>query len=265
MEKSTLRAYLRLFRESFAANLSAAMEYRANFLLQVFGMMLNNASFIVFWSILFDKTGSLSGYAFDDVMFLWALTSSAFGLAHVLCGNVRGLSEIVKSGDLDVYLLQPKDVLFNVLTSKTVVSGWGDFLYGYAVLAFLAKGPLDWLLFSGYVITGAVLMASVFTMAESLVFFTGSGRGITDAVTEFILCFSLYPEKVFPLGMRWIFYSVIPSGFIVFLPLRSFRAMDFRLLGWIALAAAAYAALTGLLFRTGLRRYESGNRIGGRS
>jgi hypothetical protein len=33
-----------------------------------------------------------------------------------------------------------------------------------------------------------------------------------------MLSFSLYPETVFDPGMRWIFYTLLPSGFIAFVP-----------------------------------------------
>jgi ABC-2 type transport system permease protein len=262
--RASIRAYARFFAASFRANLRAAMEYRANFLIQVFGMMINNAAFIVFWSFLFAKTGTLGGYRFEDVMFLWALSSSAFGLGNVLFGNARQLSELVRQGDLDVYLLQPKDVLFNALTSKTIVSAWGDFAYGFVVLAFLGFDPARCLLFALFVISGALVFTGVFVISESLSFFLGSSAGITGAATEFILSFSLYPEGIFPSGMRWVFYSLVPSGFIVFLPLRVFRSWSPGLAALVLAGSVAYAVFAAGFFRVGLRRYESGNRVGTR-
>jgi ABC-2 type transport system permease protein len=262
--QTLFRAYTRFFAASFRANLRSAMEYRTNFLVQVFGMMINNAAFVVFWSFLFAKTGALGGYRFQDVMFLWALSSSAFGLSNVLFGNARQLSELVRQGDLDVYLLQPKDVLINALTSKTIVSAWGDFAYGFVVLAFLGFDPPHWIMFALFVVSGALVFTGVFVISESLSFFLGSSAGITGAATEFILSFSLYPVGIFPSGMRWVFYSLVPSGFIVFLPLRVFRSWSPGLAALVLAVSVAYAFLAAGIFRAGLKRYESGNRIGAR-
>lgn len=263
--KSRLEAYARFLGAAFSSNLQAVVEYRFSFLVQVFGMMLNNAAFAVFWGALIARTGSVGGYGFTDVMIIWAFTSTSFGIAHVLWGNVRSLGAVILRGELDVYLLQPKDAFLNVLSSRTVVSAWGDLLYGYLVLAFLpGTDPARLALFTLLALAGAVIFASVFSAAESLTFFLGNAGPLSSAVTEFLLSFSLYPETVFDPGMRWIFYTVLPSGFIAFVPLAVYRSLDWPVVPLLYLAAAAYAGGSYWFFRWGLKRYESGNQIGTR-
>ncbi|MCX7024722.1 MAG: ABC-2 family transporter protein [Spirochaetes bacterium] len=259
----TLKAYLRFLAAAFAVNVKSVVEYRANFLAQTFGMMLNNAAFAVFWKVLLDRTGGLGGYGFADVMFVWAIVSTSFGLAHVVFGNVRGLSEIIREGDLDAYLLQPKDVWLNVLASRTEPSAWGDFAYGFVVLAFLPGiSPERVALFCILALAAAAVFTACFALMESLAFFMGDSTALSGALTEFLLSFSLYPETVFDPGMRWIFYTIVPSGFIAFVPLAAFRSLDWRLVPIAIGAAAAYVALSRAVFNAGLRRYESGNKIG---
>jgi ABC-2 type transport system permease protein len=260
-----VRAYARFFGASFSANLKSVLEYRANFLIQVVGMMLNNAAFALFWGILIDRTGGIGGYSFSDVMIVWALVSTAFGLAHVVAGNVRNLGDIIQRGELDVYLLQPKDAFVNVLCSRTVVSAWGDFLYGYLVLCLMPGISAEKLaLFTLLSISGALVFAAAFSAAESLAFFMGNSRSVSDALQEFLLSFSLYPETVFDSEMRWAFYTVLPSGFIAFVPLAAFKALDWKFVPILFLVAAAYMAASYALFRAGLKRYESGNQMGTR-
>lgn len=260
-----LKAYWRLFAASFRANLKAAAEYKVNFLAQVLGMMLNNGAFAVFWAVIMDKSGGLGGYGFPDVMLIWALVSSSFGLGHVLCGNVRSLGKLIIEGDLDVYLLQPKDPFFNALISKTRVSGWGDLAYGFLVLALLPEpSPARAALFALLTLTGAAIFVASFAMAESLAFFVGNSQALSQALTEFILSFSLYPEGVFPKGMRWLFYSLVPAGFIAFIPLGICKDLDWGLALALVAAAIAYVAAASAFFRAGLRRYESGNKVGAR-
>jgi len=260
-----LAAYLRFLGVSFVVNVQAVVEYRVNFLAQVFGMMLNNAAFALFWGMLIGKVGNIGGYGFDDVMLIWALVSTSFGLAHVVFGNVRSLGRIIQRGELDLYLLQPKDAMLNVLASKTVVSAWGDFAYGFLVLGLLPGFGLERLaLFCALSITGAMIFAATFAAAESLCFFLGDSSGISSAVTEFLLSFSLYPETVFDRGMRWVFYTLLPSGFIAFVPLAAIKSLGWPAVALLAAIALLYCAASYGFFRLGLRRYESGNQMGAR-
>jgi len=104
-----IRGAIRLALAYFRFNLSAGMAYRGAFLVQVFGMALNNSAFIVFWVILYERIGgSIAGYRLTDVMFLWSLVAAGFGIGVVLFGNAHYVSRIIYQGDLDVYLLQPK-------------------------------------------------------------------------------------------------------------------------------------------------------------
>jgi len=259
-----MKAYLRLFREVFVANLASVLEYRISFLVQFFGMMLNNASFLVFWLVLIDHTGPIGGWGFGDVLFLWALSPAAFGLAHVVCGNVRQIGALIVQGDLDVYLLQPKDPWFHSIISRTVPSAWGDLIYGFVLLPFLTQDPVKIGLFVVFTVTGALVFVGTFALMQTLAFWLGNISGLAGALTEFLLSFTLYPETVFPQEMRWVFYSLIPAGFLVFLPIHVLRTLDWIWLPVILGTAVGLCVLSWWLFQAGLKRYESGNAIGSR-
>jgi len=264
-KKNRIVAYLKFIREAFLVNIKCVIEYRANFLLQFFGMILNNSVFALFWFVVIDRTGGIGGYGFSDIMIVLALSSTAFGLAHVLFGNIRHIGRIVMTGGLDVYLLQPKDAWLNVIISKTSLSAWGDFVYGYIVLALLPGTTiLHVILFTLLIIPGALIFAAVFAAAESLVFFMQNSQAISSALSEFLLSFSLYPEGVFANEMRFIFYSIIPAGFISFMPLRIFKAFDWTMVPILWLIAILYVALSYVVFQVGVKRYESGNKMDSR-
>lgn len=106
-------------------------------------------------------------------------------------------------------------------------------------------GPERLALFTLLALSGAVIFAAVFSAAESLTFFLGNTGSLSQALTEFLLSFSLYPETVFDPGMRWIFYTLLPSGFIAFVPLAVYRNLDWPLVPVLLAAALVYAAGAG--------------------
>ncbi|HTH14054.1 MAG TPA: ABC-2 family transporter protein, partial [Spirochaetia bacterium] len=167
-------------------------------------------------------------------------------------------------GELDVYLLQPKDPLFHILVSRTEVSAWGDLAYGLVLLPFLTLDPVKMALFLLFTVTGALVFVAFFSLVGSLAFWWGNIEGLSGALTEFLLSFTLYPDTVFPKEMRWVFYSVVPAGFLAFLPLRVLRDLDWVWLPVVVGAAAALLVAAWAAFAAGVRRYESGNALGGR-
>ncbi len=261
--RTAVKRNLRLIGRYFTFNLSSAMEYRGSFWLQVFGMAVNNASFVFFWWVAFSKiSNDVAGYTFRDVMFIWAAASSAFGLSHIVFGNVTRISRIIMTGELDNYLLQPCNVLLNVAASRTQVSAWGDFVYGYILLMLTNGFDLAGLgLFTLCILLGGIFIASTAAMFHSLTFILGNAERIAGMAFEGLINFCIYPDKIFTGFVRALLYTAIPAGFITHIPLQLYRGFNAGTLALLILAAAGYACLAFWLFRAGLKKYESGNLI----
>jgi ABC-2 type transport system permease protein len=267
MERTVRRpgSGLRLLAHYLRFNLAAGMEYRASFITQVVGMVLNNASFIVFWLILFRQLGDIRGYGFRDVMFLWALSAAGYGLAGVFLGNAGGLSRTIVLGELDVYLLQPKPVLPSFLASRMSISAWGDILYGlvlYAVTQPITVWQIAlFLLFS---VLFCLVLSSVRILYHSLTFFLGNAEEFAATVSELVLTFCLYPGSIFEGPSTWVLHSLVPAALVAWIPIGLFQSFSWTRLAVLLGADALVIAASVLVFRLGLRRYESGNRIDAR-
>lgn len=246
----------------FKFNMSAVMEYRVSFLVQSFGMMLNNSAFIFFWWILFNNVETIGGYTFRDEMLLWALSSSSFGLCFVAFGNVSQITRMILNGELDTYLLQPKDPLINVLCSKTIVSAWGDTLYGI-IMFFLIRGfdIKGFLLFLTLIVTGALILASVLVSFHALSFYSGNTEALAQLAVEFLISFGIYPEGIFGRGVKYILYTIIPTAFIVYIPASVIKQFSFSMLLQVMGVSALWIVIAYAMFYKGLKRYESGNLI----
>ena len=264
---------LRLLWRYFRVNLAANTAYPVPFAIQVVAMAANNAMFIAFWAILFQAIDApIAGYTITDVMFLWAVAAAGFGLGAMVCGNSAHLSRIIYRGDLDVYLAQPKPVLPNLLASRMSVSSWGDLLYGLGLFAL--SQPLTGAsigLFLLFVLLAAGVLVAVRVLYHSLTFLLGNAEDLAGVGSEQIVTFSLYPGTIFDAPLvAVVLHTLIPAALVAHLPADLFRAvvrgtgMDWGLLAIIVAGDAALIAAACALFALGLRRYESGNRIGAR-
>lgn len=254
----------KLLKKYFLFNLSAGMEYRVSFLVQVFGMFLNNSAFIFFWLIIFERVGGdIKGYGFSDVMFLWALAALGYGIAEVLMGNSRFLSSIIYKGELDVYLLQPRSVLPNLVCSRMNTSGWGDIFYGIILYALTQGGdPFKVFLFLFFSSLMAIVFTAVRILYHSLTFFLGNAEQFAGTATEMIIMFILYPGSIFSGPSTWILHTIIPSALVAWIPAELFVQFDLKKFLLLMAVDAGIIFLSIIVFHIGLRKYSSGNRMG---
>ena len=224
-------------------------------------------------AILFEAIDApIGGYTITDVMFLWAVAAAGFGLGAMVCGNSAYLSRIIYQGDLDVYLTQPKPVLPNLLASRMSVSSWGDLLYGLGLFAVSQPlTPASIGLFLLFVLLAAGVLVAVRVLYHSLTFLLGNAEDLAGLGSEQIITFSLYPGTIFDAPVvAVILHTLIPAALVAHLPADLFRAvargtgLDWGLLAVIIGGDAALIAAACAAFALGLRRYESGNRIGAR-
>ena len=119
---------LRVCLLSIKYNVMREMLNKTTFLTNIGFMILNNATFILQWIILFRLKEDIGNYTMKEVMLLWGLAASSFGLARILFARAFSLPDLIINGKLDSYLVQPKNVLLSVITSDTNTSAIGDFL-----------------------------------------------------------------------------------------------------------------------------------------
>jgi ABC-2 type transport system permease protein len=250
----------RFIWEYFKVNLQSAMEYRISFIMQVIFMFLNDVIWVIFWMIFFNKFPSLNSWGFNDMMMLYMIATIAWGLMGGIFGNFRNIADIIKSGQLDFYLTLPKEELTHLLISKGKFDAWGDVLFGIVIgIIFLpiAKLPLAILL----CILSTILFLSFAIILGALSFYLSSSTEIADFGLIGILSIASYPFSVFQGFTKFFLLAVLPAGFITGVPVELLKTFNWEWLGLMFLAAAALLIIAVLLFKKGIKRYESGNLI----
>ncbi|MBP2017166.1 ABC-2 type transport system permease protein [Symbiobacterium terraclitae] len=242
------------------ANLATALEYRVSLVSQVVGMLINNALWVFFWALYFSRFSVVRGWTLDDVVMLWAVVTTSFGLAVGLMGNVLRIPQLIAEGQLDFYLALPKNPLLHLLVSRMAIVNLGDLLFGPVLLALVVRpGAATALVYLVVTVLSALVLLGFLILIGSLAFFIGHAEAVLGQVANALVHFSTYPATLFDRRVQTILYTVLPAGLISTLPVELVREFDWIRLLWLAGAAAAFLGLGVWTFHRGLRRYESGN------
>ena len=244
---------------SIKYGLQREMLNKVTFFSNIIFMILNNAAFLVQWIILFSLKDNIGGYSIKQVVLLWGLASGTFGFAHFFFKESFNLSEDINTGKLDNYLIQPKNVLLSLITSNVEVSAIGDLLYAYIMLFIYGINIKNFILFTFFCIVGGIIMVCLTTITASLSFWFGKVELLSHTLNTFITSFSTYPEGIFKGIIKIIFYTLIPIGFISYLPVTILTTMDYSKILIVLCITIISIILTFIVFYKGLKKYSSSN------
>ncbi|MDP7423326.1 MAG: ABC-2 family transporter protein, partial [bacterium] len=197
---------------------------------------------------------------FNDLMLLFALPATGFGLAETVFGNHRRLSKLIAEGGLDGYLTLPRDVLLSVITARTNVSAIGDCIFGaglFFLIQELSTYRVAIYLFGS--VTAALIWVSFSVLVSSLSFLFGNVEIFAGQVSNALITFSLYPPKIFQGLTRVLLYTAIPAGFLCYLPVSLVYRFNWNVLAAILAFTGGIMFVSRLVFSIGLKKYESGN------
>lgn len=254
---TAVKNQLRVCLLSVKYNIMREMVNKVTFLTNILFMMLNNAAFIIQWSILFRLREDIGGYSMKEVMLLWGLTASSFGLSHILFARVFTLHELIISGKLDAYLVQPKNVLLSVMTSSTTASAIGDFLYGIVVMCIFSFSVRRFLLFLLFTVTGTLIITAFAILVGSLSFWFVRTEMFGVHMVNSMISFATYPDGIFHGTARFLLYYVVPVGMAIYQPVHVMVKFNGSILFGVLWYTFCIWAAAVIVFYRGLRRYSS--------
>ena len=259
-----VKKHIKIILLSVKYNLMKQMLNKITFITNIIFMILNNATFIIQWLVLFNIRDDIGGYKFNEVLLLWGFAAGAFGIAHIFFDGAFDISKLIINGKLDTFLVQPKNVLIGVITSKSSVSAIGDLIYGYIILFIYGFTIPRFILFTLLIILGGIVLTEVSVIMSSLCFWIVRGEILADNVNSIMVNFATYPDTIFKNSVRLLLYTLIPVGISAYLPLKIM--LDFNVINvlFVLGMCTLFGILAFTLFHKGLKRYSSSNLMSSR-
>ena len=254
---------LNFFFKSLKCNMKSALEYKKSFIAQVIFMLINDGFFIIFWLVVFGiNNGNISGLEMKDILYLWSIPVTAWGIARFFFGGTVSLNRYILNCELDTYLLQPKNMFLNIAMSKSDLAAFGDLLYGLVLSVVVSNNIFDFILIMIYTVIATVFTICISVIVRSLAIWFGEVESIAHVYEQSLFTtLSTYPEAVFKGGMKFLMFTIIPTMYAVHLPIKLIGKFDIKVFAMIIIAMTIYIIIAKILFGEVIKRYESGNNI----
>lgn len=255
---------MKLYARFLCMLFKSQMQYRASFVMLALGQFL--VSFTAFLGIrfLFDRFHAVQGFSYEEILLCFSVVLMAFSLTECFVRGFDVFPSLIQSGGLDRFLLRPRGVVFQVLTSRMDFSRVGRLVQAVWMLAYAVdNSAMAWtadkaatlaLMLAG----GVAVFAALFVLYAGLSFLTIEGLEFVNIFTDGSREFGKYPLSIYGEGVLKFYTYVIPVALFQYYPLlyltgRSDAAglMFLPLLGFVFLLPC-YG-----FFRWGLRRYQS--------
>lgn len=257
--------YIRLHRIFVAQYLKKLMEYKVDFLLGAFGLLIAQAMQILFLGIIFSQIPALDGWSFEEILFIYGFSLIAKSLDHLFTDNLWMVGyRIVRKGDFDKYLTRPINTLFHVISENFCVDAFGEMLSCILMLSYAIprlQMPFHWYtipLLLVVVVFATLIYTSLKIMTSAIAFWTKASGHITHML-YMTNDFSKYPVTIYNKAVQTIITYVIPFAFTAYFPASYFLTGENPLfcIGGTVIAGTVLFCIAVFIWNRGLRAYES--------
>jgi ABC-2 type transport system permease protein len=260
--------YFRLLAAFARFGLASEMAFRANFLVKLFVEALWLGILLVFYLKLFDNTSQIAHWDRNQYLFFVGCHYALGGVIETFfLANCTEFADLVRSGDLDLYLLKPIDEQFLVTCRWVDWSTLPNILQGAAIMTFAlwamgwAFDPWGLAAFLALFACGCALAYSFLLMLCSTSVWFVRNQSLMEMWWIFQTMMR-YPRELFEVGWAapfgFFFTFILPVTLVVSVPAETMvKAFNPPFVAWMIVAAVAMLTASRFCFRFALRSYRS--------
>lgn len=250
----------------YRINVRARMQYRISFLLTTLLASVVTIAEFLGLAVVLHAFGAIKGWNVWEIGYLYGVLMTAKYLYRSFGSAINNFEPYLVNGLLDQLLLRPMPLLLSVMTSRTRMVG-GELLQSMTVLGIclgklMRDGAVGWtaLPATAFVIcTGTVIMFAVGLATAAAGFWTTRTEDLSVLTDNASTTACQLPLSLFPDWLRTLLLTVIPFGFINYVPAMFIVRSEWGFWTLPATAGAAALSLAGALalWRIGVRKYQS--------
>jgi ABC-2 type transport system permease protein len=262
--------YVRLWLVLARFSLIRELSFRMNFLVKIFVEILWLGILLAFYETIFTQTTSVADWNKAEYLFFVGCYFAMSGLMETLfLENCNGFADLVRTGNLDFYLVQPIDEQF-LISCRTfdwscganVLMGFGIMLFSLDMQGWPISAPKI-LMFLAMFGCGAVLAYSFLLLLTSASVWMMRNQSLFEVWWLFTTLMR-YPREIYkgtwatPVGV--IFSTAVPIMLVTNIPARvmvtAIQPEWWELVYTIVASGVVFLA-SRKIFRLAMQRYRS--------
>jgi ABC-2 type transport system permease protein len=237
----SLSLYLHIMRMQMRSRL----QYRANLLIGWVAQAFGYASVYGTIWIIAHRFEKLGGWTWPEIALMlgFHVLGYALGAAFTLV-QLRSMEELVRLGTYDTLLVRPLSPWAFLVFSGINIEYGGHITLGIGMMAWaLPQLEIDWSLLTALqlaacLVSAALLTGAMLTIVGAMALVLTRSRYLFGIYFDFWEL-SRYPLSVFALPLQVVLMSVVPLGYMAYVPVASLLGKPVPLLG----SAAPFAAI----------------------
>jgi len=255
---------MKLYLKYFAINLKSQMQYKAAFLLNIFGrIVLAFATVAGVW-FMFLRFNEVEGFTLSQVLLCTAVTTMSFALSETFARGFDIFPRLLGNGQFDRFLARPRNIIFQVLASQMEFARLGILIQAIFVFCYaIPNSGVAWtwdkvLTLVLMVSCGAVVFFALYIVYASFSFFTVEGLEFMNILTHGGREFGRYPYAIYGKEVLRFLTYVVPLALFQYYPLLYLLDIkQSKIYMFTPLLALVFLLPSYAFFRLGLRRYKS--------
>lgn len=213
------------FKQYTKVTLKSWFQYRVDAILRSLAVFLRESTGIIVIYFTLLKFETLNGWEMKEVFFLYSLLFLTYGLLIIFFTGLRDFEHYIHTGNFDRFLLRPRGILFQIITSNSdwfAAIGHG----GLGIVLFLYTANqvgIKWnavtiLYYILTVIGGVLIQGALFLFFATLQIYLIQAETIKDVFYWNLRKFAGYPISIFHKLIQGLLIYVIPFAFVNYFP-----------------------------------------------
>ena len=260
---------IRLYLHSMRMLIRSQMEYPLSFFMQTLAQLVMEGGEMMAVILLVDRFEHLNQWGAGDLYFFFGLMSVTFYLTECFGRGITGnFPYLVRTGQLDTFLLRPRGVLTQVMCSAADPRRITCIAVGVVALVLGSRlSAIHWtldrvLLMAEAILCGSVLILGLFMIEAIFCIYSVKSIELVNALTYGGRSACEYPIDTYPRPLRVLFTVFAPFALTLHVPgamILGKPQFDWPMWAvWVSpLSGIVFFAVIRFCFQRAMRHYRS--------